>query len=131
MTDNELHNLCAKATIAGLKNNLVFSSDIESFLAAQGVPARERTEDKLQLPKHDHLIGKDKKFLLKAKIMLDSKKLRGAEKLPQSRGYAFADFSSHIFALSCLRELNNNSDYSKFASAGKDAEGKVRYCVYY
>ena len=40
-----------------------------------------------------------------------------------SRGFAFAEFTHHVHALACLRELNNNSKYSReYAAGGKNAD---------
>jgi len=40
-----------------------------------------------------------------------------------SRGFGFAEFTHHTHALACLRELNNNSVYSKdYAAGGKAAD---------
>lgn len=46
--------------------------------------------------------------------------------MPQSRGYSFVDFSDHVYALACLRELNNNGVYAtEYANKAKDENGKV------
>jgi hypothetical protein len=40
-----------------------------------------------------------------------------------SRGFGFAEFTHHTHALACLRELNNNTAYSKdYAAGGKAAD---------
>jgi len=40
-----------------------------------------------------------------------------------SRGFGFAEFTHHVHALACLRELNNSSVYSKeYAAGGKAAD---------
>ena len=66
-----------------------------------------------------------KKSMIKsAKIMLDLERVRATTTsssgsisnngMPQSRGYGFVEFTSHIYALACLRELNNT--YGKYYS---------------
>ena len=37
---------------------------------------------------------------------------------PRSKGFAFVDFTSHLHALTCLRQLNNNPAYSHHAAGG-------------
>lgn len=45
---------------------------------------------------------------------------RGDKNSAPSRGFAFAEFTHHVQALACLRELNNNAAYSEeFAAGGK------------
>lgn len=125
MTDEELRVLCLDATLAGLQKKFVRTEDMEALLTAQGISLRERTPDKVQIPQLNSYKGKEKTIVLKAKIMRDTMKLRGEEKLPQSRGYSFVDFGQHAYALACLRELNNNKQYQKYAASGKDEEGRV------
>ena len=55
-----------------------------------------------------------KHCLKNAKIMLDMQRIRGGA--PQSRGYAFCEFTHHAHALAALRELNNNAAYSSHHS---------------
>lgn len=77
LNNSDVYNLCIKAAAAGIRNGLVTESDNETYLAAQCVPIRERTKDKLAVP--PALDGKDatgKKVVLSAKIMLDNAKLR-------------------------------------------------------
>lgn len=77
LNNSDLYNLCIKAAAEGIKNGLVSESDNEAYLAAQCVPIRERTREKLAVP--PALEGKDatgKKVVLSAKIMLDDAKLR-------------------------------------------------------
>lgn len=62
------------------------------------------------------------------KISVKTKVLRELEKKPvdgvyPSKGYGFADFSSHAMALAALRELNNNPAYSSYAQGGAAALG--------
>lgn len=107
---SDLFNLCYKAAKAGLSNNLVEKKDMEEYLIAQSVPIRQRTPERLAIPKME---GPQNQLILKAKVMLDSSKLRGADKTAQSRGYGFVEFKHHAHALACLRELNHNALYGK------------------
>ena len=43
-----------------------------------------------------------------------------------SRGFAFAEFTHHVHAMACLRELNNNPIYSEeYSAGGKGAAAKA------
>ncbi len=116
-----------KGAAEGMKRGLVSERDNEAYLAAQCVPVRERTGERMELPPIRE--GKEatgKKVVVTAKIMLDNNKLRGPNSLPQSRGYGFVEFSHHIYALACLREINNNSEYGvKYAQGGKGEPKKA------
>ena len=56
-----------------------------------------------------------------------TKQPNGKKALAPSRGFAFAEFTHHVQALACLRELNNNPAYSEeFATAGRSAANAAR-----
>jgi hypothetical protein len=77
LNNSDVYNLCLKATAEGIKHGLVSESDNEAYLAAQCVPIRERSREKLAVP--PALEGKDatgKRVVLSVKIMLDNAKLR-------------------------------------------------------
>ena len=63
------------------------------------------------------------------RVMYDDAKLRGGK--PQSKGYAFVEFSNHIYALAALRELNNNKLYDHVStnSNASSTEAKGRLIV--
>ena len=117
VTDVQLRDLCTSATQLGLKRNLAGKADMEKLLAADGQPA---TLKSLAVPD----FGKGgKRHMPTCRVMLDLVRVRGG--LPQSRGYGFVEFKSHVHALACLRELNQNKKYSSSAtglppSAAKD-----------
>jgi len=49
-------------------------------------------------------------------ILVDKTRL-GANGKPKSKGFGFVEFTHHAHALAALREVNNNPEYSKYASA--------------
>jgi len=56
-----------------------------------------------------------------------TKDANGKKVLPPSRGFAFAEFTHHVQALACLRELNNNPAYSEdYATGGRAAANALR-----
>lgn len=121
ITDKELRELCGTAAQAGLKKNLVKRADMEAHRLAQGSDNLIQQLQKQGLYKPnmdlDAIPPVAGKHCLKAcKIMLDMQRIRGGA--PQSRGYGFAEFTHHAHALACLRELNNNAQYSSHRSAG-------------
>ncbi len=55
------------------------------------------------------------------KATLDSS-IKNKKIIAPSRGFGFVEFTHHVHALACLRELNNNSEYSaEYVSGGKKA----------
>ena len=100
-----------KATKEGLSKQLVTLADVEKQLLAQGVPAIERTGDKVMVP--PLTAG----AIRSCKIMYDQSRLRSG--IPQSKGYGFVEFQHHAHALACLRELDNNVIYHADAAGGK------------
>jgi RNA recognition motif-containing protein len=48
--------------------------------------------------------------------------------VPQSRGFAFVEFTHHAHALACLRELNNNPVYAVYATTNS-GRGQARLIV--
>jgi len=107
VTDVQLRDLCTAATQLGLKRSLAGKTDLEKLLAADGQPA---TLKSLSVPD----FGKGgKRHMPTCRVMLDLVRVRGG--LPQSRGYGFVEFKSHVHAVACLRELNQNKKYSSSA----------------
>lgn len=107
--DQTLRTICFEAAQKGLQKKLVTEVDQETLLVAEGTPIIERTSTKKKIPEI-----KSKKALKSAKIMRDMQRLRDG--VPQSRGFGFVEFLHHSHALACLRELNNNKAYSKYAT---------------
>lgn len=64
----------------------------------------------------------EKASVRKVKVMRDLDKTP-VDGVYQSRGYAFAEFTSHAYALAALRHINNNPAYSRLAHGGT-AKGK-------
>lgn len=117
VNDKELREICLNAAKNGIKKGLVKRADMEAYRAAQGsdfitsqlAVVKTKTTDLDAVPP---AVGKQ--CLKNAKIMLDMQRIRGGA--PQSRGYAFCEFTHHAHALAALRELNNNAAYSSHHS---------------
>jgi RNA recognition motif-containing protein len=145
ITNHELKIICLKAVKSGLTSNLVSLQDVKNFVLAQGLSNldklyEEKEDDdqekeqkrpfssqenkvvdinSLKLPEYNA-----KNCVKTVKIMFDENKIR--EGKPQSRGYAFVEFSNHIYALAALRELNNNVKYNNVSISNDDKEFKGR-----
>jgi nucleolar protein 4 len=124
-----LKDLCVKALRLGLENNLVKVDDQVAFWRASlGLGTREimkKLNEATAAEDKDPIIPEFqeknvKRFIPSVFIDRDfssSKKEKGV-----SRGFGFVDFTHHIHALACLRELNNNIDYSaEYVANGKQA----------
>ena len=127
--EKDLRQVVQKAVKAGLTKMLVTDKDIEAHVKAQGSNA-DVYEKTTALSKTKYTLPPfvSKTCLRKVKIMLDIGRMRAGA--PQSRGYAFVQFSNHAHALACLRELNNsrNPAYTKVATAaaeGGEAQGRL------
>ena len=56
------------------------------------------------------------------KATIDSSIKNNNKTIAPSRGFGFVEFTHHVHALACLRELNNNPEYSaEYVSGGKKA----------
>lgn len=109
ISDKDLRLLCLKGTKQGLEKHLVTKQDMSNLQLAQG--SLGHTHEEFEIPKFNH-----SQCIKSCKIMFDPTKVRN--EIPQSRGYAFVEFSHHAYALACLRELNNNPEYCSQAIDG-------------
>jgi RNA recognition motif-containing protein len=121
--DNDLKVMCIRALKAGLGKGNVTTTDILQQLTAQGIdyrkpgayPAGGDSQVQSQSASRAHLEIPSHTIpscIKSAKVMLDLKRLKNG--VPQSRSYGFVEFTHHVHALSCLRELNNSLDYAKY-----------------
>jgi nucleolar protein 4 len=140
LSNNELKIACLKAVKNGISNNLVGVNDIKNFAVAQGIaslkklyPGRDFGDSENQSSLDSSLVDVNslqvpafdaKNCVKQVKIMYDEKKIRDGK--PQSRGYAFVEFSNHIYALAALRDLNNNPKYESISISNDDKEQKGR-----
>jgi len=124
-----LHQLLEKATKRGLENHLVAAKDQIAHWRALGEMSTRDILAKVQSTEAeggDVIPGWEAKSTIKDYIPSvfidrdfgpDGKKANAP-----SRGFAFAEFTHHTHALACLRELNNNHEYSaQYAAGGKIA----------
>jgi nucleolar protein 4 len=124
VNDKELREICLNAAKNGIKKGLVKRADMEAYRAAQGnefiqtqIQLHTKLKPNADLDAVPPAVGKS--CLKNAKIMLDMQRIRGGA--PQSRGYAFCEFTHHAHALAALRELNNNAAYSTHHSNSTSA----------
>ena len=107
VNDVELKKMVMEATKRGIEKKLVSTADVEAQKIAQG---------KSRMGEVNIIPEVDKNTIKSHKVMLDNTRLR--QGIPQSRGYAFVEFNSHVHALACLRELNNNKTYADRSIGG-------------
>jgi nucleolar protein 4 len=124
--ERSLKKLCVLAVERGMQKNLVTAEDqIKHWRAAGEMTTREILEKVDSFQHKDDILPEfdDKnirKFIPSVFIERDfsSNKKDGAP----SRGFGFVEFTHHIHALACLRELNNNTAYTEdYVSGGRQA----------
>lgn len=125
----QLRNLCEEATKKGLLSGLVSVNDQIAHLRAKGelstreiltmIQGSSKTKESF-LPPWDET-RTTKEYI--PSVFLDREYSDHAPmKKGNSRGFGFVEFTHHIHALACLRELNNNPTYSReYVSGGKTA----------
>lgn len=102
LDDRQLKKLAHDAADAGLRANLVNSSEIKPELTSKGTPPIK---------------------VRMAKIVRDMESAKDGKE-PRSRGYGFVEFSDHSHALAALRHLNNNPKFTSYA-AGRAASAEA------
>lgn len=96
----------------GLEAEKVTSDDLKMHLRAQGL--YEQASD----PKCTVVsVPRPPDIHVKVKVMRDLDK-KPEDGVYPSRGYGFADFSSHVHALAALRHVNNNPAFASYAIKG-------------
>jgi nucleolar protein 4 len=124
--DNDLRSLLIKAVQKGLDEGKVTAEDVKMHLQAQGLYEKAADPKCLVIP-----TPKPRDVHIKVKILRDLDK-KPTEGIYPSRGYGFADFSSHVHALAALRHVNNNPAFSSNAikaGAGKRSRLIVSFAV--
>lgn len=99
LPEGTLKGHCLAALKKALNAKLVAGEDVDRHLVAQGYSARERTPALTRVPP---IRGG---AIRNIRLMKDLQRLRDGT--PQSRGYAFVEFTCHAHALAVLREMNN------------------------
>lgn len=123
----QLRTLCEKGTKKGLQAGLVSTKDHIAHLRAQGdmttreilnlVQEQNKGNESMVAPWEEtknstHYIPS---VYIDRDMGSTSSKAKG-----MSRGFGFVEFTHHVHALACLRELNNNPSYSReFVAGGK------------
>ena len=126
-----LKKLVVEATVRGLSKSLVNQDDQVAHWRATGDMT---TRDLLKkLENTEQIIPELNEKNIKESIpsvFIDRDFTSKKSELGQSRGFGFVDFTHHIHALACLRELNNNSKYSvDFVASGKKGNAKQKELV--
>ncbi|GAX19051.1 nucleolar protein 4 [Fistulifera solaris] len=120
-----LKALVAQATLKGMRKVTV--EDAVAHWKATGDKTARDIMSLLEQPKESILIPFDpkniKKFIPSVFINRDFMVSKDkTDPKPPSRGFGFVEFQHHIHALACLRELNNNTQYSaEYVAGGKQA----------
>lgn len=110
--DNDLRALLVQAVQKGLEAEKVTSDDLKMHLRAQGL--YEQASDPKCLVVS---VPRPRDIHVKVKVMRDLDK-KPEDGVYPSRGYGFADFSSHVHALAALRHVNNNPAFASYAVKG-------------
>ena len=143
--ESELKTLIVTGIKKGLEHNLVSKDDaiahwrasgemtsrdiLNKIVKSENANSGSISEEDEVIPPFDekkgikHYIPSvyiDRDFGLVAKNQSMSNK--SAKQNAPSRGFGFVEFTHHLHALACLRELNNNSSYSsEYVAGGKKA----------
>jgi len=133
--ETQLKNLMAKGIENGIKNKLVTKEDIIANWRASGEMDKRAILEKVAVSeKEGGLIPPFDEKKIKSYIpsvfidrdfdatMKQADKSKAERLIAPSRGFGFAEFTHHAHAIACLRELNNNRQYSaEFVAGGKRA----------
>lgn len=125
----QLRTLCEIGAKRGLQAGLVSAKDYIAHLKAQGemstrdilemVQEKNKKNEDIITPWDDSAKSKD--YIPSVFIDRDFGSGTSKSKAP-SRGFGFIEFTHHVHALACLRELNNNPVYSKeYVAGGRNA----------
>ncbi|KAG7365197.1 RNP-1 like RNA-binding protein [Nitzschia inconspicua] len=125
-----LQQLCQLAVTRGLEKRLVGAKDQIAHWKALGEMTTRDVLAKVQTMEangEEVIPGWDKSVNIKEyvpSVFIDRVfGPSGKKKDAPSRGFGFAEFTHHVHALACLRELNNNPTYSRdYAAGGKAAD---------
>jgi nucleolar protein 4 len=121
----QLRTLCEQGTKKGLQTGLVSAKDYIAHLRAQGdVSARDiltmiqeknKENEEIIAPWEESKKSTDyiPSVFIDRDIGSATSRAKGT-----SRGFGFVEFTHHVHALACLRELNNNPAYSREYVAG-------------
>jgi nucleolar protein 4 len=110
--DNDFRALLVQAVQKGLEAENVTSDDLKMHFRAQGL--YEQASDPKCLVVS---VPRPRDIHVKVKVMRDLDK-KPEDGVYPSRGYGFADFSSHVHALAALRHVNNNPAFASYAVKG-------------
>ena len=111
--------LCMKAGSWCVRKGKVSALDMETLMMADGVPLAERTEKKKAVPN-----VKSTRNIKSCKVMLDLDRIRAVYR--RAGDTDSLEFTHHLHALACLRELNNNATYCDMAGASGGMDDEVK-----
>lgn len=123
--ETALKALIAQATMKGMEKVTV--EDAVAHWKATGDKTARDIMSLLEQPKDSIIIPFDPKNVKKCipSVFINRDFMVSKDKTdpkPPSRGFGFVEFQHHIHALACLRELNNNTQYSaEYVAGGKQA----------
>lgn len=110
--DKDLRALLVQGVQKGLEAEKVTSDDLKMHLRAQGLYEQASDSNRLIVS-----VPRPRDIHVKVKVMRDLDK-KPEDGVYPSRGYGFADFSSHTHALAALRHVNNNPAFRSYAVKG-------------
>jgi nucleolar protein 4 len=133
--ETQLKNLMARGIENGLKNGLVTKDDIIAHWRSSGEMDARAIMEKVAISEKEGGIippfdaKKVKSYIPSVFIdrdfqatMKQSGESKGERLVAPSRGFGFAEFTHHAHAMACLREINNNRQYTaEFVAGGKRA----------
>ena len=122
----DFKQLCVDATQRGLDRGLVSAEDMIAHWRASGEMTMRDIMNRVEQKDGDEAIIPtfDKKNVRRyiPSVFIDrdysGRGSGGTKGNHPSRGFGFVEFENHAHALACLRELNNNTQYSKDYVAG-------------
>jgi nucleolar protein 4 len=125
--ESMLRKLCVDASKRGLQKGLVSAKDQIANWRAPGemstrdilskVQEMESNNEEVVTPwREDVNVNNSKEYL--PSVYIDRDFVKGKKADAPSRGFGFVEFTHHVHALACLRELNNNPSYSTEYAAG-------------
>ena len=130
LDESNLKELVVKGIKQGLRNELVTKDDLIAHWRAGGELTPREILDKVAkgdqsgnlIPSFDEKKG-IKHYIPSVFIDRDfGPDGKGHKHTAPSRGFGFVEFTHHVHALACLRELNNNTSYSsEYVAGGKKA----------
>ena len=125
----QLKKLVVEATIQGLARGLVNQEDQVAHWRASGDMTTREILKRMETSTEPLIPVLDEKNIKASipSVFIDRDFTTKKSEVGQSRGFGFVDFTHHVHALACLRQLNNNPKYSiEYVTAGKKGNAAAK-----